>query len=85
MFFLGWHEIRETLYEGLPPDMVAFGRKYDSYEEEEDGGIIVRFKVGVDCGAYALRHVLRKRGRLCNPCIPVAGWQQHQDEAADRR
>ena len=48
MFFLGWHEIRETLYEGLPPDMVAFGRKYDSYQEE-DGGITVRFKVGAAC------------------------------------
>ncbi|BDA46002.1 probable FAD-dependent urate hydroxylase [Coccomyxa sp. Obi] len=46
LFFLGWHEIRETLYEGLPPGVVEFGRRYASYEDQGEDGVVVKFKDG---------------------------------------
>lgn len=45
MFFLGWHEIRQTLYESLPQGMVSFGKRFDSYSDEGESGVVVRFKV----------------------------------------
>ena len=39
MFFLGWHEIRQTLYEALPPGVVEFGHKFESYTDEGEDGI----------------------------------------------
>ena len=45
MFFLGWHEIRQTLYESLPPGVVQFGHKFDSYTDEGEDGILLRFRV----------------------------------------
>ena len=44
MFFLGWHEIRQTLYESLPEGVVHFGKRFQSYSDEGDGGVTVRFK-----------------------------------------
>ena len=45
MFFLGWHEIRQTLYESLPEGVVHFGKRFKSYSDEgDDGGVTVRFK-----------------------------------------
>ena len=44
MFFLGWHEIRQTLYESLPKGVVHFGKRFKSYSDEGDGGVTVRFK-----------------------------------------
>ena len=89
MFFLGWHEIRETLYEGLPSGVVEFGCKYDSYEEQ-DGAITVRFRVCAhpekpaydQCHGSCLMEVaLGFPGALRAP----AGWKQRADAAADRR
>lgn len=45
LFFLGWHEIRETLYEGLLPGVVEFGRRYASYDDQGADGVTVNFKV----------------------------------------
>lgn len=45
MFFLGWHEIRQTLYESLPEGIVEFGKKFDRYSDQGDAGVHVRFKV----------------------------------------
>ena len=45
LFFLGWHEIRETLYEGLPSGVVEFGRRYASYDDQGADGVVVKFKV----------------------------------------
>ncbi len=45
MFFLGWHEIRQTLYDFLPEDVVEFGKRFRSYSDEGEAGICVRFKV----------------------------------------
>ena len=44
MFFLGWHEIRQTLYESLPEGVVHFGKRFQSYSDEGDGGVTLRFK-----------------------------------------
>ena len=49
MFFLGWHEIRQTLYESLPEGVVEFGKKFDRYSDEGDAGVRVHFKVGTTC------------------------------------
>ena len=45
MFFLGWHEIRQTLYESLPEGVVEFGKRFDRYSDEGDAGVHVHFKV----------------------------------------
>ena len=45
MFFLGWHEIRQTLYDSLPSSVVEFGRKFDSYTDQGQDGILLRFRV----------------------------------------
>ena len=45
MFFLGWHEIRQTLFESLPKGVVEFGKKFDRYSDEGDSGVHVHFKV----------------------------------------
>lgn len=44
MFFLGWHEIRQTLYESLPEGVVQFKKQFKSYSDQGDGGVSVRFK-----------------------------------------
>lgn len=54
IFFLGWHEIRQTLYESLPQGMVEFGRKFDCYEDHGAEGISVRFQVRCNNGHYAI-------------------------------
>ena len=45
MFFLGWHEIRQTLFESLPKGVVEFGKKFDRYSDEGNAGVHVHFKV----------------------------------------
>lgn len=45
VFFLGWHEIRQTLFESLPEGMVEFGRKFDCYEVHGAQGVTMRFQV----------------------------------------
>lgn len=45
MFFLGWHEIRQTLYESLPEGVVDFGKKFDRYIDEGHAGVHVHFRV----------------------------------------
>lgn len=45
MFFLGWHEIRQTLFESLPEGVVEFGKKFDRYSDQGDAGVHVHFKV----------------------------------------
>ncbi|EIE24293.1 acyl-CoA N-acyltransferase [Coccomyxa subellipsoidea C-169] len=54
LFFLGWHEIRETLYEALPPGVVDFGRRYASYDDQGADGVIVNFKDGSSVRARML-------------------------------
>ena len=44
MFFLGWHEIRQTLYESLPEGVVQFRKRFESYSDQGDDGVTVRFK-----------------------------------------
>lgn len=63
LFFLGWHEIRETLYEGLPHGVVEFGRRFASYDDLGADGVVVKFKVllhpfisGVHARASCLHH-----------------------------
>jgi hypothetical protein len=41
---LGWHEIRQSLYDALPSETVEMGRKIAGYEEEDDS-ITVCFQV----------------------------------------
>jgi hypothetical protein len=41
---VGWHEIRQNLYDALPPDTVQLGRKVAGYDEDEQG-VTVRFQV----------------------------------------
>ncbi len=53
LFFLGWHEIRETLYEALPPGVVDFGRRYASYDDQGADGVIVNFKVLLQLSCFA--------------------------------
>ena len=55
MFFLGWHEIRQTLYEALPSGVVEFGRKFDSYTDEGEDGIVLHFMVRRRCGVMKLQ------------------------------
>lgn len=45
MFFLGWHEIRQTLYEFLPEGVLDFGKRFSSYSDEGESGVRVHFKV----------------------------------------
>ncbi|CAL5227826.1 g10854 [Coccomyxa viridis] len=54
MFFLGWHEIRQTLYESLPEGVVEFGKKFDRYSDEGDAGVHVHFKDGDEVQAKVL-------------------------------
>ena len=72
MFFLGWHEIRQTLYESLPEGVVEFGKKFDRYNDEGDAGVRVHFKVGTarigvciqDHRLYSLETYLREVSNL---------------------
>jgi hypothetical protein len=41
---LGWHEIRNSLLEQLPPDAVQMGKKVLGYEENDDGTLTVQFQ-----------------------------------------
>ncbi|KAK9906811.1 hypothetical protein WJX75_008443 [Coccomyxa subellipsoidea] len=54
LFFLGWHEIRGTLYEGLPPGVVDFGRRYASYDDQGSDGVLVKMKDGSSLRARLL-------------------------------
>ncbi|DBA89386.1 TPA: hypothetical protein ACH3X2_004746 [Trebouxia sp. C0005] len=36
-FVLGWHEIRQLLYEHLPPDLVEFDKQLTHYDSDKDG------------------------------------------------
>lgn len=37
LFVLGWHEIRQLLYEHLPPDLVEFDKQLTHYDSDNDG------------------------------------------------
>eukprot|EP00884_Botryococcus_braunii_P001461 jgi/Botrbrau1/11315/Bobra.0038s0076.1 len=43
-FILGWHEIRQVLYENLPADTVEHGRRVTGYEDDGSGFIRLKFK-----------------------------------------
>ena len=60
MFFLGWHEIRQTLYESLPEGVVEFGKRFDRYSDEGDAGVHVHFKVSIPLESLEMTKVIHQ-------------------------
>lgn len=64
LFFLGWHEIRQTLYEAVPPEVVQFGRRYAGYTDEGPDGVVVRFQVAPCSSCLAFCETFLRKSTL---------------------